>query len=124
MYNFKCRSCGTAFNNPATDMEKVWSNPFQYGLPMINVEVDVCPHCESEEFEEGQFMVCPLCQATGYWDDFCGDLCQECGTLDWSNDEVVRMRQALHNLRQKVAKIGIVLNQPLPKSTVEVESEI
>jgi len=124
MLNYKCKHCGTAFNSPATDTDKVWSNPYQYGLPMINVEVDVCPHCGSEDIEEGLFMVCPLCHATGYWEDFCGDLCQDCGSMDWSNSEVVRMYKALHDLKKEVNNMGSELNKTLPKSTVEVESEV
>ena len=122
MMNYRCKKCGTAFQSPATDTEKMFSVPFQFS-PKIDIEISVCPHCGSEEFEEGQFMVCPLCHQSGYWDDFCGDLCQECGSMDWSNSEVVRMYKALHDLRQKVAKIGNVLNQPLPKPTMEVEND-
>jgi len=123
MMNFKCKKCGTAFNSPATDTEKVFSAPFQFS-PKIDIEISVCPHCGSDDIEEGLFMVCPLCHVTGYWDDFCGDLCQDCGSMDWSNDQVQRMRQILHDLRGKVINMGNVLNQPLPKSTMEVESEV
>ena len=67
---YKCRECGTIFEEPEITREKVG----EIGCQPAYMEYGVCPNCK----EDGYFEEVQQCEMCGEYDDLEDGFCKEC----------------------------------------------